>query len=288
MSAPAGKRTPFLHVLGIAQDAGLPQAGCQKPCCERARRNSRHRRKAVCLALIDPRQGKRWLIDATPDFREQLASLGPGAPDGIFLTHGHMGHYTGLLHLGREAMDARGVPVHAMPRMKALLRNHAPWEQLVRLRNIELRGLRHGVAVRLGEGLAITPIRVPHRAEYTETVAYRIEGPRRSALWLPDIDRWESWDTRLEDAIAGVDAAWLDATFYTLDELPGRPASEIPHPPMAETLARLAPLPRRERAKVRFMHLNHTNPAHDPKSAAARAVKAKGFRVAREGETFPI
>lgn len=289
MSSSNLPRHPAFVVLGIAQDAGLPQAGCRRRCCSSARRDPKLRRLAACAAVAVA--GKRWLIDATPDFRAQLDALdrvSPGSLDGIFLTHGHMGHYAGLLQLGREAMNTRGVEVHAMTRMAGLLRRNAPWEQLLRTGNIRIRRLLGGRPVRLQPSLSITPVPVPHRAEYTETVAFRIAGPRRSVLWLPDIDRWELWGTRLEDAIAGVDAAWLDATFFSLEELPFRPASEVPHPPLSETLERLSALPARERAKVRFVHLNHTNPAHDPRSREGRLVKARGFRVAREGEIFAL
>ena len=290
-SARTSSPLPRFVVLGIAQDAGLPQAGCRLRCCAKARRDPSRRRHAACAAVVSGRQGARWLVDATPDFREQLSLLdhiAPGSLDGIFLTHGHVGHYTGLLQIGREVMNARGLPVYAMPRMAGFLRDNAPWEFLFRNRNARLRPLRNGAPVKFPDGLSITPLSVPHRAEYTETVAFRVAGPRRSALWLPDIDRWDLWPTRLEEAIASVDAAWLDATFFSLDELPSRPAAEVPHPTLAETLERLSSLPARERAKVRFVHLNHTNPAHDPRSREGRLVKARGFRVATEGEVFPL
>lgn len=286
---------PFLQVLGIAQDAGVPQAGCRRACCRAAWRDPGRRRSAACLGLVAPATGRRWLFDATPDFREQWARFDRrsgarpgGGPDGIFLTHGHIGHYVGLMHLGREAMGARQVPVYAMPRMSEFLRGHAPWQQLVRLKNIDLRPLRAGRPVRLGAGLAVMPVPVPHRAEYTETVAFRIAGPHRAALWLPDIDRWEDWNIPLEQAIAGVDVAWLDGTFFAAGELSGRDPAEVPHPLVRHTLARLGDLPAPERRKVRFVHLNHSNPALRPGGAAAREIGRAGMRLAREGERFTL
>jgi pyrroloquinoline quinone biosynthesis protein B len=133
----------------------------------------------------------------------------------------------------------------------------------------------------------VTPLLVPHRDEYSETVAFRVEGPRRSLLWLPDIDKWERWDaqgTRLEAVLAGVDVAYLDGTFFADGEVPGRAMSEIPHPFVRETLTRLAPLPAGERAKVRFVHLNRTNPLVRGDEAARAAVSAAGMAVAVEGE----
>jgi pyrroloquinoline quinone biosynthesis protein B len=266
--------SPRLTVLGIAQDAGRPQAGCRKACCR-----GRKRLYAASLALRDG--ASTWIVDATPDFREQVRDL----PAGILLTHGHVGHYTGLIHVGREGMAARGLAVFAMPRMRRFLSRHAPWEMLVRFGHIRLRPLAAGRRLRLTPRLSVTPLPVPHRAEYTETVAFRIEGSRRAALWLPDIDAWESWSTSLEEAIAAVDVAYLDGTFWDDDELGGRDIREIPHPRLGATIERLRFLPLSERRKVRFIHLNHTNPALSSRSQQARRLRSSGFRLAVERET---
>lgn len=294
-AAPDGTPAPYLLVLGIAQDGGYPQAGTKD---DPAWENASRRRLATSLALVDPATGRRFLFEATPDFREQLrrldlAAAAPGVPglDGIFLTHAHVGHYLGLAQLGREVIGARGVPLWAMPRMESFLRGNGPWSQLVELGNVELRPLRAGVAVELGGGLAVTPFLVPHRDEYSETVGFRIAGPNRSALLLPDIDKWERLDaagTRIEDLIASVDVAYLDGTFFTDGEIPGRAMAEIPHPFVSESLARFAALPPAERAKIRFIHLNRTNPALDPDSPAAESVRAAGCRVAAEGERVDL
>jgi pyrroloquinoline quinone biosynthesis protein B len=208
--------------------------------------------------------------------------------DGILLTHAHVGHYTGLVQLGREGMGSHGMPVYAMPRMRKFLETSGPWEQLVRLGNIELRPLEAGRPLSLSDRISVTPLPVPHRDEYSETVGYLIEGPHRSVLYLPDIDKWGRWGTPLEEALSKASVAYLDGTFYGDGEIPGRDMSEIPHPFMIETLSRLARMPAAERAKVRFIHLNHTNPALDPKGEAARKVKSAGARVAVEGERSGI
>ncbi|MBZ0114618.1 MAG: MBL fold metallo-hydrolase [Thermoanaerobaculia bacterium] len=286
---------PFTIVLGVAQDGGYPQAGTPPgPIWEQTDRH----RLVASLGVVDPRSGKRWLVDATPDFRAQLQRLDRAAPtdsvpglDGIFLTHGHMGHYSGLLHLGREVISAHGVPVWAMPRMERFLKENAPWEQLVSLDNIRLQPLRDGVAVALGDDLSITPISVPHRDEYTETVGFVLRGSTHSVLFIPDIDKWERWDTlgtHIETWIAQVDVAYLDGTFFAEGEIPGRAMSEIPHPFIAESLFRFAALPASERSKVRFLHLNRSNPALDPESAQADAVREAGCRLAEEGERVAL
>jgi len=293
--ATAAADGPFLVVLGIAQDGGAPQAGDRDhPGWD----DPAQKRHAVCLALVDPATSRRWLIDATPDFREQLHWLDvlfpvDGKPGlaGIFLTHAHMGHYTGLMHLGLEVMGADKVPVYAMPRMREFLATNGPWGQLVRYRNIVLRPLADRTPVRLGDRLTVEPFLVPHRQEYSEVVGYRIEGPGRSVLFIPDIDSWEEWETqgtRIEDEIAGVDIAYLDGTFFADGEIPGRDMSSFPHPKIRHSMDRFAALPATERAKARFIHLNHTNPALVPGSEARRIITENGFAVAEEMERVDL
>jgi pyrroloquinoline quinone biosynthesis protein B len=265
-ATPSENTSPYTIVLGIAQDGGYPQAGCDRPDCIAAWRDPMLRRRVASLAIVDPQSHQRWLIDATPDFASQLRTLdelaprGANAPllDGILLTHAHIGHYLGLAQLGREVLGANSIRVYAMPRMRAFLEANGPWDQLVRLHNIELAPLAAGVEVALNERIAITPLLVPHRDEYSETVGFVVRGPSRSILWLPDIDQWQKWETPLEAILARVDVAYVDGTFFDASELPGRDLREIPHPLMTQTMARLATSPLRER--VRFIHLNQSNP----------------------------
>ncbi len=287
---------PFLTVLGIAQDAGYPQAACSKTCCVDVWAGKHARKMVSCLALVDPESGQRWVFDATPDFKDQLrkldeiAPVSKGAPglDGIFLTHAHIGHYTGLMHLGREVIGAKGVPVYVMPRMKSYLTNNGPWEQLVKLENIKLAAMIADSAVQVNSHLRVTPFLVPHRDEYSETVGYRIDGPRKSAIFIPDIDKWEKWERPIEAMISAVDVAYLDGTFFANGEIPGRDMAQIPHPFIQESIARFSKLPDSEKAKIVFIHLNHTNPALQQGSAARQEIERAGFRVAEEGEIIGL
>ena len=294
-SAENDATAPYLLVLGIAQDGGAPQTGSKThPGWD----DPRYKRHATCLAIVDPLSAQRWLIDATPDFREQLHALDENFPvadkpglAGILLTHAHAGHYTGLMHLGLEVLGADRVPVFAMPRMAEYLRTNGPWSQLVRYDNIVIEPLAAGESVRLNERLTVTPFLVPHRQEYSEVVGYRIDGPQRAALFIPDIDSWEDWDawgTAIEQQIASVDVAYLDGTFYADGEIPGRDMSAFPHPRIKDSMERFARLPIAEQQKVRFVHLNHTNPAMWADSEARRNIVAAGFRVADELERFGL
>jgi pyrroloquinoline quinone biosynthesis protein B len=279
----AAPARPYVIVLGIAQDGGIPQAGCRKSCCTSGRHED-----VASLALVDPAARRWWLFDATPDFRAQLARVAAAAPAcslaGIFLTHAHIGHYTGLMHLGREAMGAHDVPVWAMPRMTAFLSGNGPWDQLVKLHNIELHALQADTLVSLGDSLGVTPFLVPHRDEYSETVGFRIASGRGEVVFVPDIDKWERWDRDVGALAAHASAAYLDGTFFDGNELPGRDMNEIPHPFVVESLARFAPLPAAVRARIHFIHLNHTNRAAIAGTAERARVEAAGCRVASAGE----
>ncbi|MHA7871908.1 MAG: MBL fold metallo-hydrolase [Hyphococcus sp.] len=292
-NAGAGACEVSLIVLGVAQDAGKPQIGNPN---DPAWDDPSLRRRATSLALVDHRgvAPKRWLFEATPDIAEQLQRLDEAAPverpvglDGVFLTHAHIGHYAGLMLLGHEGAGAQNVTVYAMPRMADFLASNGPWSQLVEYHNIILAIMSDGEPEVLADGISVTPFLVPHRQEFSEVAGFRINGPERSALFIPDIDSWEDWDAegvRIEDMIAAVDIAFLDATFYANGEIPGRDMSGFPHPFVSHSMERFAVLPDSEKAKVRFIHMNHTNPLHARDSDERKTVLNNGFKIADEGK----
>jgi len=282
---------PYLVVLGVAQDAGYPQAG-QKEEWAKVRSGKARQQHAVSLGLVDPATNQRWLFEATPDFNIQLEKMDQFSEteqypyDGIFVTHGHIGHYTGLMQLGREAMGADAVPLYAMPRMKEFLTNNGPWSQLVSLKNIALTDIQSGQSVKLNERISVTPLQVPHRDEFTETVGFLIDCLDKQVLFIPDIDKWQKWDQDILAMIQQVDAALLDASFFKNGEIPGRDMAEIPHPFVEESMALFDGLSTEDKAKVHFIHFNHTNPIIFPQSPEHKEVLEKGYKVARDGQVF--
>lgn len=279
----------FLVVLGIAQDAGYPQIGCIKECCSSYWNGKEGKKLVTCLALVDRRTNQYWLFEATPDITAQLHSLqsyltvkDDYSPDGIFITHAHIGHYAGLMQLGREAMGAKSVPVYAMPRLDSFIRNNGPWNQLVNLNNIELRSLKADSVVIISQTLKVTPLKVPHRDEFSETVGFVIESNAKKILFIPDIDKWEKWGRDIIDEIGKVDIALLDGTFYTNGELPGRDMSEVPHPFVEESMNIFSGLPVSMKSKITFIHFNHTNPLLKIGSPEKTKVEKAGYGVANE------
>jgi pyrroloquinoline quinone biosynthesis protein B len=279
----------YIQVLGIAQDAGYPQANCYQAHCNRAWKDPTLRRLTSSIAVVNTAAKNKYLFDATPDIREQLYQLNKSAPDGeftldgVFLTHAHIGHYTGLMHFGHEASGSSNVPVYTMPRMVEFLSTNGPWDQLVRYQNIQLMPLKAGTSVTLDKNLRVTPFLVPHRDEYSETVGFRIEGPEKTAVFIPDIDKWERWDTDIREIVRTSDYVLIDATFFANGELPGRDMSKIPHPFVSESMALFDDLTNEEKSRVIFIHMNHSNPLLIDGSAAQAEVERRGFSYAREG-----
>lgn len=294
MARPTPASEITLLVLGNVQDAGSPHIACRKDCCRDLFDHPDPIRQVISLGIIDHTTGKTYLLEASPDLPRQAKTLSQAAgtgrelPDGIFLTHAHIGHYAGLMYLGKEATNASNVPVYGMPRMREYLATNGPWSQLVTTGNIALRSLVADSTIVLSPALRITPFLVPHRDEYSETVGYLIEGPNQKALFIPDIDKWEKWDRRIEDLMANVDYAFLDATFYDAAELNTRDISQIPHPFVSESMERFAPLSAAERGKIHFLHFNHTNRLLDPKSVEYATVHENGMNVADYGESFGL
>ena len=290
-------------VLGRAQDGGLPHLGCERGCCVQARRTGRLETPA-CLGVRDLESGALIMLEASPAIETQVALLheltgttdrGRRPVDGILLTHAHIGHYAGLVQLGREVASTKSVPVWSTPRFAGFLRENGPWSQLVKLGQIELMEISPGttdgktapVAFEPLPGLEVEAFLVPHRDEFSDTVAYKLHGPRKTILFCPDVDRWDAHDGLLESLLDGVDVAYVDATFYDGRELPGRNILEVPHPPMIRTMELLEEVGRESPGRVRFIHLNHTNPALNDQNLQDE-IRGKGFPVAEVGERTKI
>lgn len=275
---------PYVEVLGIAQDAGYPQAGCQKECCESLHIDPSLRQNVASIALVNETKSSYWIFDATPDFTTQNNllhhSIKNSTLGGIFLTHAHIGHYTGLVYLGREAMSTSKLAVFARPKMKLFLENNGPWSQLVTLGNIELKDTQK--PVQLNSNLKVESFLVPHRDEFSETVGYKISSGSKSLIYIPDIDKWSKWEKNLADLVKENDYLLLDGTFFKDGEI-NRPMSEVPHPFVSETMEVLNNLTADQKSRVYFIHFNHTNPLLSKDSAEYTAVTLAGFNVSYQG-----
>ena len=288
----------LIKVLGTAQDGGIPHAGCYCSNCQRARREPQLTRLISSIAILDFSERSFVLIDATPDIRQQSGNVcqrlgldfsgSKVLPDGILLTHAHIGHYTGLMFFGYEAMSTHRLPVYCSQRMARFLRDHGPWSQLGSLENISLYPLDMDRETRLSPRTSVIPFRVPHRDEYSDTLGFQVIGPHKKLLYIPDIQNWEAWSRPIQEEVKKVDYALLDGTFFSPDELPGRDLAKIGHPFIQDSLQILQKSIQEGKPKIYFTHLNHSNLALNPEGTARKEIEGKGFCLAEDGMEFHL
>lgn len=290
-------------VLGVAQDGGYPHAGCAKQCCAMAWKDAGKRRWVTSLALMDEQNKRWWLFEATPDIKEQLEYFKqltngtyPLLPEGIFITHAHIGHYTGLMQLGKEVMNTHEVKVYVLPKMKQYLENNGPWSQLVNLKNIipkdvclidDADDMKNNMGCKIADGFGVAAFKVPHRDEYSETGGFCITAGNKKYIFIPDIDKWSKWNMDLKALASIADLLLVDGTFYKSEELPGRSIAEVPHPYVPETMQLFDAVAEKDRktmtCKIHFIHFNHTNPLMWD-TTAQKKVRDAGFKIAKQGQ----
>ncbi len=290
----------YALVLGSAQDAGLPQVGCYTDLCGLGRElhAAGRGRYASSIALIEPDDERFYLVDVTPDVTRQIDLIpepsfrrraGERRPfDGIFVTHAHVGHYAGLAVLGNEGLGIRDTPVYCTEALARFLSTNAPWSYMVDQGRIVPRPLALDRWHRIDRHLEVQLWKVPHRDEFADTVGFVFRGPTASLLFLPDINAWRLWDRDVAVAVASVDVALLDGSFWSADEVPGRAVEDIPHPLMTQTMDLLQGVVSAGQAHVVLTHLNNSNPALVEGGPQAREVERRGFRIAREGMRFAL
>ena len=288
ISIPINSQSEYIYILGNTQDAGLPHIGCQHKFCQ-DNFDIHEEYFVTSIAVVNSDLRRYILFEATPDITYQLNYLKNNLfqefllPESLYITHAHIGHYSGLMYFGREALGAKNLMVRVLPRMSNFLQDNGPWSQLVDINNIKIKEINFGLSTNELSNIVVTPIQVPHRDEYSETAGYIIEGKNKKALFIPDIDKWEKWDRNLNQLAKEFDFLLIDATFYDSKEI-NRDISEIPHPLVTETIDLLSGLNIENRSKVYFIHMNHTNMMLDPNSELSMLVTSKGFNIARLGQ----
>ncbi|MGL4254149.1 MAG: MBL fold metallo-hydrolase [Fusobacteriaceae bacterium] len=253
--------------LGTAQDAGIPQVGCRCKMCSSIKKGERERRLPVSLGVYHEETGKKYMFEATPAFTDQYERLQEfdcenERLDGIFLTHAHIGHYTGLFYLGKEALNTKKVKVYVSEKMKRFLEKNAPWDQLIKRGNIVCEVFQDRVPLEIASNFHVIPIEFPHRNEYADTFGFLIKGTKK-LLFLPDLDSWKGIEDKVNGILEECEYAVIDATFYSKNEIGkerGRDYSEIPHPSIEETVKAMEEgVLERKNCRIIFSHFNHTN-----------------------------
>lgn len=104
---------------------------------------------------------------------------------------------------------------------------------------------------------------------------FKIFGPNKSLLFIPDIDQWED---RFLDIVASVDYALVDSTFYS-----DRRGSRR-HPLITESMTFFKDIVLKKKTAIYFIHFNHTNRLLGEDRTVRDSIEAKGFHVADDGQ----
>ena len=284
-----------LTLLGIAQDGGVPHAGCACSHCMAAHRDHQLRRHPVACGVLGA-DGSMHLIEASRSLPDQMRlwaeTVGRGGvarPDSVSLTHVHLGHVDGLGQFGKEVMGVSNLPLYASSSVIAEMEKREVMEPFSPSEVSPMQGFEPSE----GCGFELFFVPVPHRDEFADTHAILIRGPSRSALFLPDHDKWDA--TLAEHgaetirgwlAEIGADLALIDGSFWDSGELPGRDMSEIPHPTVSESLLRLGVRSEGD-PEIHFIHLNHSNPLLNQEKEYDE-LTGMGWGVGWQGQHFSL
>lgn len=108
-----------LTLLGTGTSQGVPVIGCDCNVCISP--DSRDQRLRTS-AMIE-KDGVRIIIDAGPDFRQQMLRAGVGRIDGLLLTHEHKDHIAGIDDVRAFNYTSRGaIDIYATPQVQEIVR----------------------------------------------------------------------------------------------------------------------------------------------------------------------
>lgn len=287
-------------ILGTAQDGGIPQAGCSCQRCLDAHRDLKLRKYPVSLGILGV-DGTKHIIEITKNLSEQLVIWTPDKnelfiPETVSITHLHLGHIEGIGQLGKPVMGLREVDVYLSPNNKDIFDNRSDIVLMEDEGNIRThsKNFYHPFEPKDGCGFSLQFIPIPHRSELGDNAAIIIKAEGKSILFMPDQDSWcETLDYHSKENIRDflkmfdIDEALIDGTFWSMDELPRRDISKIPHPTIQETIQLLG-RKRKGDPEISFLHLNHSNPVNDLGSEQRKVVEGNGWKISEMGDVLKL
>ena len=287
-------------ILGTAQDGGIPQAGCSCERCNEAHKDLRLRKYPVSLGIIGT-DGSKHIIEVTKNLSEQLMIWSTNGnelfiPETVSITHLHLGHVEGIGQFGKPVMASKEVDVFLSHKNKNIFDERSDIKLMIEENNIRTHAKNFNQLFEpmQGCGFSLQFISIPHRSELGDTAAIIIKANKRNILFMPDQDSWEETleyyskeNIREFLKMFDINEALIDGTFWSMEELPGRNISEIPHPTIQDSLKLLGKRMEND-PRISFLHLNHSNPVNDIGSKQRKLVEENGWRVSEIGDVLKL
>ncbi|MGI8716142.1 MAG: pyrroloquinoline quinone biosynthesis protein PqqB [Solirubrobacteraceae bacterium] len=296
-----------IRILGSAAGGGFPQWNCHCPTCEAGREGVRAVPRTQSSLAIRGGDGPWFLVNASPDARQQLAALAPRPDDGVrappvagvLLTDAEIDHTAGLLLLRESTTPVRVFGDEAVGR--ALSGGYPVLPMLEQYCGAAWQTLEPERAVPLdGSSLSVEPFAVggdsPRYLTGSDVevqasgFVFRDEAGGGVLTYVPGL-------ARLDDGVlsrfAASDLVLVDGTFWRDDELARlgistRSARDMGHVPLSGPGGTLATLARLGRPRVALVHINNTNPILLEDSAERDEVVRAGVEVTYDGMEFEI
>ena len=291
-----------VRVLGSAAGGGFPQWNCHCGTCEAARAGVRARPRTQSSLAIRGGAGPWFLVNASPDARQQLEALTPGQVDGVrappiagvLLTDAEIDHTGGLLLLRESQAPVRVFGDEGVER--ALTRGFPVLAILERYCGAEWQTLEPERARPLeGSSLAVEPFAVGGDAPrylsgsdgelQASGFVFRDHAGGGVVTYVPGLARL---DDGALSRFAASDLLLVDGTFWRDDELArlgisARSARDMGHLPLSGPGGTLEVLEGLRRPRKVLVHINNTNPILLEDSPEREAVLRAGVEVAYDG-----
>lgn len=299
-------------VLGAAAGGGVPQWNCGCSVCETARRDRPELRSTQTSIAVSVDDRNWFLINASPDLRQQISDtrqLWPRRGElrhspiaGVVLTNGEVDAVAGLLSL-REGSP---FTVYAHARVLAILKSNSIFnvlsEKNVRRQPIEI-GTPFEPALPDGSpsGLVIEPFAVAGKGawylegethpggedEDGDTLGLRI-AEKSGDKHLFFIAACARVTPDLRQRITGAPLVLFDGTVWHDDELIAaglgtKTGQRMGHIAMSGAEGAIEALAQAEIGNKIFLHINNSNPALLPKSPERRYLESAGWQIAADG-----
>jgi pyrroloquinoline quinone biosynthesis protein B len=278
-----------VRVLGSAAGGGFPQWNCHCATCEAARAGERARPRTQSSLAIRSDDGPWFLVNASPDARQQLETLVGGRDitgvraspiAGVLLTDAEIDHTAGLLLLRESA-----TPLHVFGDAGV---EHALKETLLRMLQrfcgVEWTMLEPERPMPLEESSLVVE---PFRAGDDEATGFvfRDRATGGVVIYVPGLARL---DGGVIARFAASDLVLVDGTFWREDELArlgisNRTAHDMGHVPLSGPGGTLEALAGLERPRKVLVHINNTNPILLEDSPEREQVVRSGVEVAYDG-----
>jgi pyrroloquinoline quinone biosynthesis protein B len=299
-------------VLGAAAGGGVPQWNCGCPVCQAARTEHPELGSTQASIAISA-DGDHWfLINASPDLRQQLIAtpqLHPRAGklrhspiSGVILTNGEIDAIAGLLSM-REGWP---FTIYAHPKVLSILEANSIFKVLseknVRRLPIEVdKTFEPNLPDGSPSGIEILPFAVPGKgAWYLEgevhpsgedsagdTIGLRVRD-KASGRYFYFLAACAAVDDDVKSRLAGAPLIFFDGTVWRDDELiaaglGNKTGQDMGHIAMSGDHGAIQSLAGLGIGRKIFLHINNSNPALLPYSAEREIAERAGWQFPADG-----